>query len=190
MFKNETKCVAIAGLFMIGILNLFQMPTHAAGFSSSNGFAGTVQAKALAKNYTVLHSRSGRIHKQSQAQVKNKTIEGQIFKGFADASNKVEIRIDNKRSLVVVDQTGEAKTKIYLKNKNILAKSRARNTLKVKVEGEFEFESEDYAVAMGRFTPLGTQTQAVAVNRNRLEAKGLVRLETGNVAVSSAQVGN
>lgn len=186
MYQNGTVLFFITVLF----LNISQSYSYAGGFSSSSTPFGSVSAKSLAANYTYLQSKSAHLHSRNYATVSTKTINGEILKGMAEAGNQLEINVGNKKSLVVVDQKSEAKTKIYLKNKNILAKAQSRNTLKVKVKGEFSLESEEYAVSMGRFTALGTQTKAYARNHNRLEAKGLVRLESGNIAQSTGQVGN
>ncbi len=186
---------ALAAIFTICFF-AFPSSGEAGGFSSSRSYVphGTVSAKALARNYTHLTSPSARVHTNNHAKVKHHNINNKVLEGIATAGNQIEILAmdgDCKcggNGHIKVEQKSSAKTKIYLKGKNILAKARAKNHVKVKVKGKLYFENEQTAIAMGRFTPLGTQTQAYAINQSKLEAKGLVRLESGNIAVSSAKV--
>ncbi len=148
---------------------------------------GGVSAKALANNYAHLSSSSGQIKTKNYAKVGQYSINnGEILKGFAEAGNRVDVQVSGR---VKVEQTSTAKTKIHIKGKNMLAKAYAKNNLKVYVEGKLSFESEEYSYAMGRFTPLGTQMKAGATSHNKLEAKGLVRLSTGQIVSSSGRIG-
>ena len=191
--------MALRKIFILtGTICLVSTTAFAGGFSSAfNNPIGTVSAKAHAHNYANLASRSGSIQTRNYAKVSHQSINhGKVLKGFAEAGNKLNIIVDGKtcnstckNGHVKVDQKSIAKTKIYIKGKNMLAKAYAKNYVKVNVAGKLAFENEEYAYALGRFTPLGTQMKSGAVSRNKLEAKGLVRLQTGQVVVSSGQVG-
>ncbi len=185
----------------VALCSVVSSVAFAGGFSSSFGSPiGGISAKALSKNYSYLTSKSGTVSTKNYARVSHKTLHGnngnKILKGFAEAGNKVNVYVNGQvckktcyNGLVKVDQKSVAKTKLYIKGKNILAKAYAKNNVYVKVQGQLAFENEEYAYAIGRFTPLGTVVQSGGTSRNKLEAKGLVRLETGQVVKASGQVG-
>lgn len=190
------KFYRVSAAAIFGICGVVSSSALAGGFDGSfNSPIGTVSAKALATNYSRLTSNSGYARTKTYAKVGQYAINGDILKGFAESGNKVEIYVDGKRcnnscqnGRVVVDQKSVAKAKIYIKNKNMLAKAYAKNYVKLTVEGEVKFENEEYSYAQGRFTPLGTIMKAGARNSNQLQAKGLVRLSTGQVVRVSGQV--
>ncbi len=190
------KFSRVTATVIFSLFTALSSTSYAGGFDANfNSPIGTVSAKALATNYSRLTSNSGYARTKNYAKVGQYAINGDILKGFAEAGNKVEIYVDGKRcnnscqnGRIIVDQKSVAKAKIYIKNKNILAKAYAKNYVKLTVEGEVKFENEEYAYAQGRFTPLGTIMKAGATNSNKLQAKGLVRLSTGQVVRVSGQV--
>ncbi len=190
------KFIRISALTIAAIIS-FTATAYAGGFGNNfGGPLGGVSAKALANNYSHLSSPSGQVRTKNYAKVGQYSINnGEILKGFAEAGNKVQVIVNGQdcgqcnNGRVRVNQKSTARTKIHIKGKNMLAKAYAQNSLKLYVDGQLSFENEEYAYAMGRFTPLGTQMKAGATSHNKLEAKGLVRLNTGQIVVSTGQVG-
>ena len=172
-----------------GVITILSTTAYAGGFGGSFGgpIGAGIAAKSLATHYTNLGSSSGSIKTKSYAEVGQYMINnGEIIKGYATAGNQLDVNVQGN---VKIEQTSKAKSKIYIKGKNLLAKAYAKNNVKVYIQGQLSFENEESAYAIGRFTPLGTQMKSGATSHNKLEAKGLVRLSTGQIVSTSGQVG-
>jgi hypothetical protein len=186
-------------LFAAGALAfaLAGAPAQAGGYSSSSAAGlGATMAKALAKNYTAFSGSAGRIEQKSYAFNDVEALYGgKIITGTATAGNSNSVQVgggcDDKcgKGHVVIKEHTDARSKTYVKGKNLLLKARAQNYLQVKVDGQLWYEGDQEAHAMTRFTPIGSQAYAWARNNGSLEAKGYVRYSSGNVATTGAVVG-
>ncbi len=180
---------ALAAAALLGSTSLGQ----AAGFASSHsGMLGAaVSAKALAKNYGKFSTPRVKLRISNYAKTVTQITHNTILEGKAIAGNNIHLVVAGKscnstcgNGWVKLYEKSDARTKIYIKGKNILAKARARNYARLKARGKLLYEYESTAIALARFTPLGTQAAAYAQSQSRVATKSFVRYSSGNQARS------
>lgn len=174
---------------------LFGTQALAGGFGSGLPFGG--QAKALAKNYVKLTSHGGRVKFRTRgyARVSHTVIAGgKVITATAEAGVKfslkfkgAEVCVECSGGQIKFKQNTIAKTKIFAKGGNILAKAYAKGSFSLKGT-DISVTGKHYAYAAGRFTPLGTQTASGVTSSHNVIANGPVKFKVNNVARTSIKI--
>lgn len=191
MFQYKTlSTLSIVSAVLLSTMGIAQ----AGGYSSKkHGGSGAI-AKAYSKSYAKLSSPYGRLHVDNFANITTKNYKGKIIKAEANAGNNIFLMVGGKKcsgkcgpSTNLKSWSG-AKTKIYAKGKKVFGKAQAVNYVQLHSKGNLLFDYESNSYAISNFTPLGVYVDAATYQKLNLQARGLVRLQNGNLAKTSVTI--
>ena len=175
------------------ILTIFSIGSattvEAGGFSSqrSYGGPGAVMAKALAKATGSFYGKNVNIKTTNTSETGTEFISGgKIMRGYGNSKTKNEVSVYGNTKY---DSTTKSASRIFVKGKNLSAKSGSKTKLKVYVNGKLVLIQDAATQARTRHTPLGTMAAANAYSNPELVAQGQLNLSGSTSANASANVG-
>lgn len=161
---------------------------EAGGFSSqrSYGGPGAVMAKALAKATGSFYGTNVNIKTTNTSESGTEFIQnGKIMRGYGNSKTKNEVKVVGNTKY---DSSTKSLSRIFVKGKNLSAKTGSKTKMKVYVNGKLVLIQDAASQARTRHTPLGTMAAANAYSNPELVAQGQLNLSGSTSANASANV--
>lgn len=182
LVQNCLKALAMGA----AITTIFSHTVAAGGFSKTTGF-GSYGAAHSETNVAATSKYFDYKSKTSASGRSDSLFDGKILEAGATAKNVTSF---TGKGNVTYKQWKAAKSKVYAKGGNVMAKSRAENYVTIHVSGKSYVVSREIARSMARFTPLGTTAAADSASHVSVVSNGYVGTTTGTSAKASVRVAN